>query len=617
MTRRNRRILVAIVVVVLVAAASFALASWAKGVSDVAGAGKAQLSAAARSLAAMETTAAASQFASASASFAEVDHSLGSGAVASAVSWIPWVGHQYTTTRALARIGSDVSAAGTVLCGVLRGAGGSSEASPSAGFVSVLAARQADVSGALSSLIAAADRASALSPVGLVPPLAKAVTSMQASLREFAPLLDKGRAVLPLMRYLLSSDRHILVISQDGAELRPTGGFPGTFGIVDVGPAGLRLEAYRDVYELPDPKPRVPAPPGALMNRNLSFRDANWWLDFPTSARAMLGFWTGAGQPRVDGMIAIDTVLMQELLATTGPLYVSSYKETFTSANLLDRLLYLVELKKGVGKGVVAALAEALEARVLGAGPSELLKSAGALKQAADSKHLQMYFSDPAAQAAVESLGWSGSVEATSGVTDLLAVSNAMTMPGKVNTAMRKPVAYEVALKADRSADTTLVLSFANTGPFPMPLPSVFRDWLRVYRIPGTVFGAAPRSRTATATTEFGLPAQVRTFTLRRGDSHTETLTARVPGAIAIDPTAASGTLGYRLRIVRQADLVDVPTTVTVTAPAGWAIRSASARFTASGTPVAVTTEGDRVRIAVPLQGDLEFDVRLTAPKTP
>jgi len=196
----------------------------------------------------------------------------------------------------------------------------------------------------------------------------------------------------------------------------------------------------------------------------------------------------------------------------------------------------------------------------------------------------------------------------------VLAISNAMTKPGKVNYAMRKNITYTVGLRPDRSADTTLVLGFANTGAYLEQLPPAFRDWLRVYRAPDTVFPAFSSSRRRTATTtEFGLPAEIRTFTLLRGQSRTETLTAVVPGAMRSD-TAASvsgGTLYYRLRLFRQADLEDIPTSVEVTAPPGWRITAARAQFTASGDIVRVLTEPGRARVAVPLRGDLELVVRL------
>ena len=71
---------------------------------------------------------------------------------------------------------------------------------------------------------------------------------------------------------------------------------------------------------------------------------------------------------------------------------------------------------------------------------------------------------------------------------DLVAISNAMVHPGKVNIAMDKTIDYSVDLQADRSAETTLVLGFANTEPYPNGMPGRFEDRMRVYRADGTVF---------------------------------------------------------------------------------------------------------------------------------
>jgi len=621
MTRSTRWILVVTAVALLLAAVAVAAGLWTKGVADAAVTGRAQAGAGARSLAAQDATAAGSQFAAASRTFASAKRSLGPDWVAGVAGKIPWAGRQYAAARTLVEIGLDGSAAGTELAEALQEAPATSAtADPAGRFAALLADRHKNVEAALASLSDAADRAAGLSADGLVPPLAKAVRSVKSALREAAPFLDRSEALLQLVSYLLSGNHRILVVSQDGAELRPTGGFAGSFGIIDVGHTGVRLERYQDVYVLPDPPGRVPPPPGARMTNDFSFRDANWWIDFPTSARAMLGFWRIYRLPPVDGLIAIDTVAMKDLLAAIGPVRVPSYGETFTSANLLDRLLYLVEVKthsNGAKKGVLTALAAELEKRVLGASPADLAKSALALGKAADAKHVQMYFTDPRAEAAVDALGWSGRVTPPIGTTDVMAVSNAMNQGGKVNIAMKKTIDYEVGLQPDRSAQTTLVLGYANTGPYPMPMPSVFRDWLRVYRAPGTVFPSTTPDGGKTVTmVEFGFPAEVRGFTLLRGQSRTETLAAWVPDALRADttPTAASGAVAhYRLHLVRQDDLVDIPTTVTVTAPPGWHVTGANARLTASGAPLPVITERDRVRMAIPLRGDLEFDVRLAS----
>ena len=621
MRRPTRWIIGAIVVALLVAAVAVAGVLWAKSVQTAAATGRAQAAAGVKSLAAQDATAAASQFAAASRTFASAKRSLGPEWFVGVVKTVPYAGRQYRAAQSLVEIGLDGSKAGAELAQALRESSASAAAtSPAGKFAVLLGSGRHNVEAALAALSDAEDRAAGLPADGLLPPLAKAVTSVKATLGEAAPFLARSHALLDMESYLFSGNHRLLVVSQDGAELRPTGGFAGSFGLIDVGSTGVRLEAYEDVYVLPDPPGIVPPPAGAFMTKDFGFRDANWWLDFPTSARAMLGFWRTYQQPQVDGLIAIDTVAMKSLLAATGPVHVPNYGETFTAANLLGRLLYLVEVE-GAGrsdrKGVLTALATQLEARMLGAGPAELAKSAMVLGTAADAKHVQLYFTDPHVEAAVQSLGWSGQVAPPSGTTDVLAVSDAMNRGSKVNIAMYKNIDYQVELRPDYSAETTLALSYANTGPYPMTTRTIFGDWLRVYRAPGTVLPSAGPSGEKTVTTEeFGFPAEVRQLSLHRGQSRVETLSARVPDALRADAGqagASGGGLHYQLHVVRQDDLVDVPLSVTVTAPPGWRVAGASARLTASGKALPTAVAGDRAHLAIPLSGDIDLTVELAS----
>jgi hypothetical protein len=636
--KHRSRWLIAAIVVVFAAAGAVALTArwWAADLERTAYAGKAQVEAGARSMASQDATAAASHFRSASRSFERAQSMLSPAWLEVAADAVPWARRQYVAATTLVAIGLDGSAAGGEMAAALRETTASPAPAGSSRLSSLLSAGRKHVDNALARLIAAADLASRLRDDGLDPRLLKAVRSVKDALRPVAPFLGRSQALLSLERYLLSSERRILVVSQDSAELRPTGGFAGSYGILDVGPQGFTLEKYADVYSLPHQPGHVPPPRGAGMTGDFGFRDANWWIDFPTSARAMLGFWRADGQKPVDAIIAIDVVTVKDLLDVFGPMTVPSYSETFTSQNLLDRLLYLVEVKSAEGpnkKGVLVALAGRLEQRMLSAGPGDLSRAALATARSADSKHVQMYFVDQTAQSAVTALGWSGALAPPAGATDVLAVSNAMTLPGKINIAMRKTIAYRVALLPDGSADTTLVLTYSNTAPFGLP-PSqqpVFGDYLRVYRTPGTLPapGSARLSNGAAFSMENGWRIAIRTFHVLRGQTQRERIATRVPGAWGPEraavatgspgaapvpgsvQSAANGTYRYRLFIVRQADLQDIPTAVTVTPPPGWRVSSAGARSAASGQVLAATHDGKGASLSLPLSGDVILDVIL------
>jgi hypothetical protein len=636
MKRRTRVLVIAgVAVVVCVALLGVSAIAWAKNLEQVAMEGKSEAKAGAVSLASQETTQALLHLRAATHSFASAQGMLGPSSLSGLVRSIPWVGRQYTAAQTLLRIGLDASEAGSELAFALQ----ETSATPTPKGMSHLGALfvtgRTRIDIALTLLVDAADRAPGLSEKGLDARLARAVHSLKDALSEVSPYLGRARSLLALERYLMSSQHRILVVSQNGAELRPGGGFIGTYGILDIGPQGIKLEKYADVYTLPNPPGKVTPPQGAGWTSDFNFRDANWWIDFPTSARTLLGFWHTYKQRSVDGIIAIDVVAVRDLLTVFGPIRVKSFKQTFTADNLLDRLLYIVEVKSGNGaakKNVLIALAKELERRVLDSGPGDVARSALALANSADDKHVQFYFTDTAAQAAVTGMGWSGAVAPPTGTTDLLAVCNAMTRPGKVNVAMEKSIAYDVTLRTDGSAETTVVLHYANMAPARFSISStVFRDYLRVYRALGTslVPTASASAKGATFTVDLGLPAYARQFILFRGDNATETIVTHVPKAwrtgTAAEATSTSaltsgsagtgsptgGTAYYRLYVVRQDDLVDIPTTVTVSAPAGWRVTSASAWKTASGAAVPASAGDGSVRLSTPLSGDIVLDIGL------
>lgn len=638
MKPRTRRIVITVALAgACVAIPLLAAGSWATGLERAARDGKAQAQVGVASIARRDARAAASEFHSASLSFSRAQAMLGPTWMDRVAEAFPWARRQYTAARTLVEIGLDGSVAGSELAAALLEASSTPSPAASATVGSPLTAGRAHIDAALVALGEVADLASRLQEGGLDPRLAGQVRSVKDALREVAPFLRRSAALLPLERYLLSSQHRLLVVSQDSAELRPTGGFVGSYGILDVGPEGFRLEKYADVYTIPDPPGRVPPPPGADMTKDLRFHDANWWLDFPTSARMMLTLWRGAGQPPVDGVIAIDIVAVRDLLRVLGPVRVPSYSETFTAQNLLERLLYLIEIRSANApgrKGVLVALASELEQRMANLDPKGLFGSVLALAKSADAKHVQMYFVDAGAQKAVLDMGWSGAIAAAPGMTDLLAVSNAMNQGGKINIAMGKSVAYEVALEADGSAEATLVLGYSNTASsaFPWSDSSTFHDYLRVYRARGSVAtpGPASSAKGSTMIVENGLPVVVRRFALPAGSTHAETIVTRVPQAwragrgvmtprsgvsslAAPAPASpASDRLGhYRLLVVRQADIEDVPTVVTVESPAGWRISSANAWKAASGETLATSTDGRSARLSTPLYGDVILDVEI------
>ena len=120
------------------------------------------------------------------------------------------------------------------------------------------------------------------------------------------------------------SSRTYLVLAENNAELRATGGLPGSWGVVTVSGGTLSLQGFEPETSLPildsPALPLTPEETNLFSDRMGRYpHDVNLTPDFPRAAAAAKAIWESAnpGTP-VDGVIALDPVLLQDLLAVTG-----------------------------------------------------------------------------------------------------------------------------------------------------------------------------------------------------------------------------------------------------------------------------------------------------------
>ncbi|MCB0913419.1 MAG: DUF4012 domain-containing protein, partial [Propionibacteriaceae bacterium] len=584
MKRRGVWIAAAVAAVVLILLGVWGF-SQAKQFEALAKAGKADASAGLKSLAAEDPAAALASFQKATDEFGRARALLGP-------EWlhgVPWVGRQLAAADDLATIGMEGSSAGAEAVQVLEAAGATSG---EGGLNQLLVQARPHLDSALASLVVVAERSDGLTTDGLVPQLADAVTELNGLLDPMRLVLSRSQAMLELERYLFSGEHTFLMVAQNSSELRPTGGFMGTFGMFRFGPGGIALDSFADVYSLPFDTLDEPLPEGGQVNYNhFYFRNTNWWMDFPTSTHMMLKFWANLKQPELDGIIAVDIPLLQALLRVHGPITVPESSEPITAQNAMLLLNEVVQYDKSGQasrddrKLAIVSLVKELFGWLTGLPADQARPVLDALVGAANQKHVQVYFTDPAAQAAIVQTGWSGALAPPEGTTDLVAVSNGVIIPSKANFGVSKTLDYVVVLNPDGSADTTLALGYTKS---PQKLLGVPQQWLanytRVHRLAGTTSAGEAVDGFTSLVDATGLPTFGQYFRLNPGASKDVTLQSRVPEAVQQGaaatipgaPEAASTATGdvwhYRLLLAKQADLVETGATVTVTVPEGWAV---------------------------------------------
>lgn len=599
---------------VAVLVAIVALTWWgysrAKQFEALATTGKSDASAALKSLEAKDAASALASFQKAKSEFGQARDLLGP-------TWLhglPWLGHQLATADNLTTIGFEGSSAGAEMTELLVGA---ASVDGGHGLNEVLSKARPHLDSALSSFTVVAQRSEQLSTDGLVPPLADAVQQFEKLIAPLKPLLGRSQEFLDLERYFFSADHRFLLLSQNNAQLRPSGGFIGTYGLVSLGPSGFKLERFEDVYKLPGARSDMPVPEG-MGTRAVYFHLANWWLDFPTTGLTMAELWDTIipAQPKVDGVIAIDLPTIRNLLKVLGPISVPGVNGKLTAKNVFELLSYAVEVEYSGDQGdegkknAVVSLAGAVMKRLMTLTEAEFLPVMQALGTSANEKHIQLYLKDAFAQAAMVTAGWSGAIAPSADTTDVVAVANAvMRRPAKSNLGVSKELTYDVTLNAQGGADTTLVLGYTKSADNPLrSLQDVFNNLARVHRATGTTLTGGGK-QIETLNDAVGLPTFANSFRLDSGDSTSVTMKAQVPNALRQD---SEGTWHYRLLLVKQADLENTRAAVNVRIPDGWTVSAASAVLRVSGTDLPVATADGKVTLQALLSQDILLDLTLT-----
>ncbi|MFA6512133.1 MAG: DUF4012 domain-containing protein [Patescibacteria group bacterium] len=415
---------------------------------------------------------------------------------------------------------------------------------------------------------------------GLIGPLA----DISAELAEQFPLIeDVIDNALPFTRIL----PHIvgypdgityLFLLQNNQELRPTGGFIGTYGILDIASGQVNEFSTDNVYNLDEAaQPRVtreaPEPLQAYLAADKwFFRDVNWSPDFPTTAQDALALYAeeDLNAPDIDGVIAITPVLLKDLLGITGPITVDGVE--FTEENALEELRFQVDkgfVARGeVGnerKGIIGSLGQELVTKLENLPQAEWPGLWSVFIKNIEERHILLYVKDPKVQAVLHDRTWDGSLRATAN--DYLHIVDANLASLKTDSVMERNIVHNVDLD---SGEATVSMTYHHTGEF-TSLISRYRTYVRTY-VP---FGSELLESSGFATNDKlhnGQPTEATTgaahgytvfsgfVSIEPGESITTTLRYALPDELVRRMRKD----GYELTVQKQAGLERTTLTSTI-----------------------------------------------------
>lgn len=309
-----------------------------------------------------------------------------------------------------------------------------------------------------------------------------------AVLNDLKNLSDLGNSLKEV--FGAQGQRRYLLVFQNPAELRPTGGFMGSFAIMDVKDGKiLNLEVPPGgTYDLQGQLDQYITPPTPLLltNKRWEFQDANWFPDFSVSAQKILWFYRHSRNTTADGVIAINASVLERLLAITGPITDTKRGLRISTDNALSTIQKVVETSPEKSdrkpKQILSDLAPQFIEHFKNSQPKDLIPLLTNLQDALSKKEIQAYFIDQTAQDAVDQMGWSGKILPTNSNQDYLAIFNTNIHGQKSDAKIEQKISHQAIVEDDGAISDTVIITRTHTGQNQEEMygsPNI--DYIRVY----------------------------------------------------------------------------------------------------------------------------------------
>lgn len=245
---------------------------------------------------------------------------------------MPMLGANFSAVTEVARSADDVSTLGVSPLVKVFDSLNWDRLLPSAAGTNLkpLQAASPAVSAAAHAVRVSADRLEEINANALLPQVSAPLTRAREQLRDVAGALDVSADASQVAPGMLGAQdrRNYLLMIQNNAETRATGGIPGALAVLTLDDGKLSLGAQSSAGEVGVMQPSLPidTEQQQIYSGRLGkyMQDVNLTPDFPTTASTAQAMWEKKTGQRVDGVISMDPVALGYILDATGPVKVSS-----------------------------------------------------------------------------------------------------------------------------------------------------------------------------------------------------------------------------------------------------------------------------------------------------
>ncbi len=297
---------------------------------------------------------------------------------------------------------------------------------------------------------------------------------------ETSKIVSNFRAFLVNRKFIFGDGqtRKYLLLFANNMELRPGGGFIGSFAVVKVKNYSLLDIKVYDVYDADGQLQVHIEPPYAIkeyLNQPHWFlRDSAFYPDFPQNYQEALFFLKKEmGMDNFSGGILLTTSAVEKIIGAFGDIYLTDFKENINADNFYIKTQIHSEKnffpgsiqKKGFLNSIIKHLLINLE-------DADYQKLTKAIYNSLNEKQIVLYFADKKTQNTINSLFWSGRlISPQCNETKMNCLSNyifpfsANLGVNKSNFFINKGIILKTKVYTDGKIKTAVTFKFINNSP--------------------------------------------------------------------------------------------------------------------------------------------------------
>jgi hypothetical protein len=323
----------------------------------------------------------------------------------------------------------------------------------------------------------------------------KSVKKYKHQLKDGIATLDTGRKILPHLDTIFAKggEKKYLLMFANNMELRPGGGFIGSFGILNTKNYSIGDLHVYDVYDA-DGQLKAHIEPPAPIREYLHqphwfLRDSAFSSDFFENYKQAIFFLQREMNiNNFDGGILITTTAIQNVLEATGDLYIPDFNEIVNRDNFyLKAQLYA---EKGFFPGstqkkrFLSAVMDQLIIRIEDGANPKLFQM---LQKSLDEKQIVAYFEDKKVEDTMNGQYWSGRIISpsctssnTNCLVDYLLPYDANLGVNKANFYVSKSVKLAVSLDSSGNTHNKLIMTVKNDSPSEAFPGGTYRNYMQI-----------------------------------------------------------------------------------------------------------------------------------------